>query len=163
MKKVSAYIAIIILTVACATVKKSRKTTSEVTAKDSVIYVEKVHIDTFKIKADSTHIVLTPYSFKDTMWTYIEKTNGRAKVTIQRIRDTVYITGYCDSVIKLLLNTEKTVFTSHSIEQKQTDISTKKTSNKAAKWIVATAAIFLILLLIIVITIKVSIKSIKSF
>ncbi len=159
MKRSITYLIIIVLLTACASVKKNRKTTSQTVTRDSMIYVEKVRIDTFKVNADSTRIVLTPYFLKDTMWTYIEKTNGRSKVVVQRIRDTVFITGYCDSIVKLILNTEKTAFTSHYGDNKQTDTSTKTVSHKTAVWIV----VFLCIGLFLFIVISILLKSFKPF
>jgi len=154
MKRLLTYLTIMVLLTACASVKKNRKTTSQTVTKDSMIYVEKVRIDTFKVNADSTRIVLTPYFLRDTMWTYIEKTNGRSKVVVQRIRDTVFINGYCDSVVKLILNTEKTAFTTHYGDSNQTDTSAKIVSHKTAVWIVVCLCIGLFVFIVLSILLK---------
>ncbi|MEN9459203.1 MAG: hypothetical protein RL135_1808 [Bacteroidota bacterium] len=143
-----------LLLLSCATTKRNRTVSRSSIAYDSIVYKEIVRIDTFKISADSTKIILTPYMLKDTVWTYIEKTDGRSKLVIQRLRDTVYINAYCDSVIKLILNTEKTLFKQHSDAQINKETVTSKTSNSFARKFTAIVISILVIAVIVYVLIK---------
>lgn len=134
---------------ACATTHQSKTIQTTKEKYDSIVYIEKVRIDTFRVSADTATIKISQIQWNDTVWKYIEKSDGRAKVVIQRVNDTVYISGYCDSIYKLFINIDKTAFKQQlQTDNNKTIIQTKKT-NKLSRWIVIIGALMLIILLVI--------------
>lgn len=129
----------------CATTRKTHSSELHTAVKDSVIYVERYHIDTFRVKADSVSMILSPVFMRDTVWKYIEQTTGRAKVSVMRVHDTLFITGSCDSIYHLLLNREVTSSTNHSQSKDQVVIDKSSSKYRTALLIVIVESILLVL------------------
>lgn len=110
------------------------------TAKDSLVYIEKSRIDTLYIPLQSAEIGLTPALLRDTIWTYLERSEGRAKVQVVRLKDTVMVRAICDSVIHPVISTDRYRFQS-SEKVKAVDNSEKIKSRKPLMW--AFLAVFL--------------------
>lgn len=113
-------------------------------SKDSLIYIEKSRIDTLYIPAGQAEITLSPQLIRDTVWTYLEKTEGRAKVQIIRQLDSIIVRARCDSIIHPVLSTEKI-----SHQSRQTDSQVISARDKDRMWmLIALLMAFLIGILI---------------
>lgn len=98
-------------------------------SKDSLVYIEKSRIDTLYIPAGQAEITLSHQLIRDTVWNYLEKTEGRAKVQIIRQLDSIIVRAACDSIIHPVLSTEKI-----SHQSRQMDAHTASDKNKDRMW-----------------------------
>lgn len=94
-------------------------------------------------------MVFTPFMLKDTVWNYVEKTSGRAKIIVRRINDTVYITGSCDSLYHLLVSKETQTSNNHTQASVAKTVDKSSSKNRTAILIVAIESIILILFIVL--------------
>lgn len=109
--------------VSCRTLKsKKSEFKSEVKTenkKDSVIVRETVRIDTVKFAQESANLAVPFSLLRDDLLNYMEKSNGRAKVIIQRVGDSIFVEAKCDSLERLVASksTELRQWQQYALEQ----------------------------------------------
>lgn len=113
------------LVAVCFSCKPAKLTTTEKVSEkkgDSIVYKETVKFDTVRVKSESANISIPFYMLKDSLLNYMEKTNGRARVSIQRKGDTIYAEAHCDSLEKVIASKDKELNEWHryAIEQNKT-------------------------------------------
>lgn len=87
----------------CRPLKSSTATHSTNERKvDSVVIKKTVKWNTLKIKADTAQVSIPFQLLRDSLLNYVEKSNGRAKVIIQRVGNEIVATANCDSLEKVL-------------------------------------------------------------
>lgn len=92
---------------ACRTSKKFQSETTAVRKTDSSVYQEKVKLDTLKAARETVSAAIPFTLLRDSLLPYYEKRNGRATVSIERVRDSIIITATCDSLEKIIVTLEK--------------------------------------------------------
>ncbi len=111
------YITILIISLSC----KMRRTTSSSVSNDSIIYIERVQVDTIKFPSDTIYKVFPLTTFLHD--TIIEYRQGRASGSVQSKFQSLYITANCDSLERLVLS-------------KQTEIQRLSKTNKEVKEVI---------------------------
>jgi hypothetical protein len=93
---------------------------------DSLIYIERMHIDTVKVAAESASLTIPFKLLKDSLINYMEKSNGRAQVIIQRKGDSILVQANCDSLMQLLISRDKELrkWQQYALDHKETKTTT---------------------------------------
>lgn len=117
MNKILSYI-LPFLFISCS-VSKQLTTTSSLQHKDSIIYIEKVKVDTVIIPKSEAIATLPLQQLKDTI--IINHSKGQATARLVIKQGKINCEAYCDSILKLNINREKET-------QKYTAITDKSTS-----------------------------------
>lgn len=99
----------VLIMASCRTVKTTTSRTSTTTQTDTFTERETIKLDTLRAGADSANIAVPIAVFNDSGITYLEKSNGRATVKIQRIKDVIYASANCDSLEKIIATKEREI------------------------------------------------------
>lgn len=91
---------------------------------DSIVFIEKIKIDTITVPSSIATAVIPLSNIKDT--TIINYSNGQARVKLVVKNNKINCEAYCDSLYKLSLN--KTI-TYKNTSNKNTSVSNSKTCN----------------------------------
>lgn len=94
----------------CRSSKEFVKETSKEVRKDTSAYKEKVKLDTLKVPRQTANLAIPFNVLRDSLWNEFEKSNGRAKVKIQLLHDTLYAEAVCDSLEKVIATKEKELY-----------------------------------------------------
>lgn len=97
------FIILIMITASC---KTKQNVVSESKKQDSVIYVEKTHVDTIYIHPSNITATIPISQIKDTSIIMHSKGQATAKLIIKDGK--INCEAYCDSLYKIYLNTTKT-------------------------------------------------------
>lgn len=130
MKLLPVYLLMLMLVGCNATRLTSSTQVSNVT-KDSLVYVDRVIVDTVKIPADTLFVEVPAEVFKrDTVVVY---KNGRASTQIIYRNGKVTLNTRCDSLEKLVLSRDRQIYNLHKSINK-TSTETKEKVNQRVPW-----------------------------
>lgn len=108
------FISAILLLWSCKTLKE--KQAIHHVYKDSISYVERVKIDTIKIKADTVAFFI---DCNDSMPKSQTKRSGRSSVLVEPSGSGYVIMAVCDSLERLVISYEKTLYALKTAHQKE--------------------------------------------
>ncbi|MCT4580835.1 MAG: hypothetical protein N4A35_05400 [Flavobacteriales bacterium] len=154
------YIAITLLSFACKSHKTiTEQTTSMSVKQDSVVYIDRVKIDTIKIPSEVIKVQVPYEVFKtDTVIIYQK---GRAQTKIKSHNGLLSLDMRCDSLEKLVLSTEKLVLKQRNENDRLIERSRhKEIIVNPVKWYYK-ASLFIVVALLIVLLLFLFIKHIN--
>jgi hypothetical protein len=103
MKVLAALILCSVLLFSCRPAKSLTKDNARTeSVKDSVINKVTVKLDTVRVKAETAQVAIPFELLRDSVLNYMEQSNGRAKVIIQRVGNNIVATAKCDSLEKII-------------------------------------------------------------
>jgi hypothetical protein len=115
---------LILLLTSCRTSRSTSTTATETQQRDSIIYRERVRFDTLRVPYQAAAMSFPFQLLKDSMLNYMEKSNGRAKVIIQRVGDTIYAQAQCDSLEKIVAGKDTELAAWHKFAREHVQQST---------------------------------------
>jgi len=125
------FISVIILVIGCRTIKE--KEVIHNIYNDSIRYVEKVKIDTIKIKADTVALFIDCNDSKPKAQT---KRSGRSSVLVEPSGSGYVIMAVCDSLQRLAISYQKEIFKLKTVTQKESQFKRVELTSWQSFWIV---------------------------
>lgn len=107
----------VVILIGCRTIKE-KEVTHEI-YRDSIRYVERVKIDTLKIKGDTVSVFVDCNDPKPKPQT---RRSGRSSVIVEPTEKGYLVTAVCDSLERLVVSYEKTLYTLRTAHQRESKL-----------------------------------------